>query len=178
MKFLFDLFPILLFFIAYKFGGIYVATAVGIAASVVQIGWLLLRGKKVDVMMWLSLGIIAVFGGATLFFHNETFIKWKPTALYWLFAIGLLVSAYGFKKNVIQTMMGAQFKLPASLWAKLNLSWVLFFIVMGLVNLYVAFTYSLDTWVNFKLFGSTAMMFAFIIAQGLVLNKYIDDKEQ
>lgn len=178
MKFLFDFFPILLFFVAYKFGGIYVATAVGIAASFTQIGWLLLRGKKVEIMMWLSLGIIVVFGGATLIFHNDTFIKWKPTALYWLFALGLLISAYGFKKNVIRTMMGEQLNLPAPLWAKLNLSWVLFFIIMGLVNLYVAYTYNTDTWVNFKLFGSTAMMFAFIIAQGYVLSKYIDDKEK
>ena len=98
MKFLFDLFPILLFFVAYKFGGIYVATAVGIAASFIQIGWLLLRGKKVETMMWLSLGIIVVFGGATLIFHNETFIKWKPTALYWLFSVGLLISAYALRK--------------------------------------------------------------------------------
>jgi intracellular septation protein len=178
MKFLFDFFPILLFFVAYKFGGIYVATAVGIAASFIQIGWLLFRGKKVDTMMWLSLGIIVVFGGATLLFHNETFIKWKPTALYWMFALSLLISAYGFKKNVIRTMMGEQLDLPATLWTKLNLSWVAFFIVMGLVNLYVAFTYSTDVWVNFKLFGSTAMMFAFILAQGYVLSKYIDDKKQ
>lgn len=178
MKFLFDFFPILLFFVAYKFGGIYVATSVGIAASFIQIGWLLFRGKKVDTMMWLSLGIIVVFGGATLLFHNETFIKWKPTALYWMFALGLLISAYGFKKNVIRTMMGEQLDLPATLWTKLNLSWVAFFIFMGLVNLYVAFTYSTDAWVNFKLFGSTAMMFAFILAQGYVLSKYIDDKKQ
>jgi intracellular septation protein len=178
MKFLFDFFPILLFFVAYKFGGIYVATAVGIAASFIQIGWLLFRGKKVDTMMWLSLGIIVAFGGATLLFHNETFIKWKPTALYWMFALGLLISAYGFKKNVIRTMMGEQLDLPAGLWIKLNLSWVAFFIVMGVVNLYVAFTYSTDSWVNFKLFGSTAMMFAFILAQGYVLSKYIDDKKE
>ncbi|MFA5172039.1 MAG: septation protein A [Sulfuriferula sp.] len=178
MKFLFDFFPILLFFVAYKFGGIYVATAVGIAASFIQIGWLLFRGKKIDAMMWLSLGIIVVFGGATLLFHNETFIKWKPTALYWMFALGLLISAHGFNKNVIRTMMGEQLDLPASLWTKLNLSWAAFFIVMGVVNLYVAFTYSTDVWVNFKLFGSTAMMFAFILAQGYVLNKYIDDKKE
>ena len=177
MKYLFDFFPILLFFIAYKFGGIYVATSVGIAASFVQIGWLLLRKKKVDMMMWLSLAIIVVFGGATLIFHDENFIKWKPTVLYWMFALGLLVSAIMFKKNVIRTMMGDKIELPEPVWRSLNLSWVLFFITMGLVNLYVAFTFSTDTWVNFKLFGSTAMMFIFIIGQGIVLNKYVDDKE-
>ncbi|MDR3393048.1 MAG: septation protein A [Sulfuriferula sp.] len=177
MKYLFDFFPILLFFIAYKFGGIYVATGVGIAASLLQIGWLLLRKKKIDTMMWLSLGIIVVFGGATLIFHDETFIKWKPTALYWMFALGLLASSLFFKKNVIRTMMGEQIALPDNVWRNLNLSWVLFFIVMGLVNLYIAYTFSTDTWVNFKLFGSTAMMFIFIIGQGVVLNKYVDDKE-
>ncbi|BBP01029.1 septation protein A [Sulfuriferula nivalis] len=200
MKFLFDFFPILLFFVAYKFGDIiaatevgkaailffhitppypiYVATSVGMIAGLSQIAWLIIRGKKIDTMMWISVGSIMLLGGATLLLHDETFIKWKPTALYWTFALGLLISAYGFKKNVIRTMMGEQLDLPAGLWTKLNLSWVGFFIIMGLVNLYVAFTYSTDAWVNFKLFGSTAMMFAFILAQGYVLSKYIDDKKE
>lgn len=177
MKYLFDFFPIFLFFIAYKFGGIYVATSIGIVASFLQIGWLLWRGKKIDTMMWVSLAIIVIFGGATLIFHDETFIKWKPTVLYWLFAFGLLVSAFIFKKNAIQVMMGEQIKLPATVWRNLNLSWVLFFIIMGIVNLYVAYHYDTDTWVNFKLFGSTAMMFLFILGQGFVLNKYMDNEK-
>ena len=177
MKFLLDLFPILLFFIAFKFGGIYIATGVAIVASIVQISWLLLRGKKIDAMMWLSLAIIVVLGGATLISHNDTFIKWKPTALYWIFALILLVSPLLFKKNLIRTMLAEQITLPDTMWRNLNLSWVLFFIVMGVVNRYVALTYSTDTWVNFKLFGSTAMMFIFIIVQGVVLNKYLDNKK-
>ncbi len=177
MKFLFDLFPILLFFIAYKFGGIYIATAVSIVASIVQIGYLLIRHKKVDMAMWISLGIVIVLGGATLVSHNDTFIKWKPTALYWMFAFALLASPLLFKKNIIRSMLSEQINLPESVWRKLNLSWAIFFIVMGLVNRYVALTYSTDVWVNFKLFGSTAMMFIFIIAQGIVLNKYLDNKK-
>lgn len=177
MKFLFDLFPILLFFIAYKFGGIYIATAVSIVASIVQIGYLLIRHKKVDTAMWISLGIVIVLGGATLVSHDDTFIKWKPTALYWLFAIALLVSPLLFKKNIIRSMLSEQITLPEAVWRKLNLSWAIFFIVMGLVNRYVALTYSTDVWVNFKLFGSTAMMFIFIIGQGIILNKYLDNKK-
>lgn len=177
MKFLFDFFPILLFFIAYKFYGIYVATGVAIVASFVQIGWVLARGRKVDTMMWASLAIIVVFGGATLLLHNETFIKWKPTVLYWLFAVILLGGAWLFNKNIIRSMMGKQMTLPDPVWAKLNLSWAGFFVVMGFANLYVAYNFSTDTWVNFKLFGSTAMMFVFVIAQSLMLSKHMDPKE-
>ena len=173
MKFLFDLLPILLFFVAFKFGGIYIATAVSIIASILQISWLLLRGQKVDTMMWISLAIIVVLGGATLISHNDTFIKWKPTALYWIFALVLLISPVLFKKNIIRSMLADKITLPDSMWRNLNLSWVLFFIVMGVVNRYVALTYSTDTWVNFKLFGSTAMLFIFIIGQGILLNKYL-----
>lgn len=198
MKFLFDFFPILLFFVAYKLGDpiastdigqsvihyfqldppypIYVATSVGMIAGLAQIAWLLIRGKKIDTMMWISVLGIILLGGATLLLHDPVFIKWKPTVLYWTFALSLLISAYPFKKNMIRSMLGEQIILPTELWTKLNLSWILFFTVMGLVNLYVAFNYSEATWVNFKLFGSTAMMFVFILAQGLVLNKYLDEK--
>ncbi len=176
MKFLFDLFPILLFFIAYKFGGIYVATAVSIAASALQVAFLLLRRKKVDMMMWVSLGIILVLGGATLVSHDENFIKWKPTALYWIFASALLLSPIFFKKNIIRSMLAEKIVLPETTWRKLNLSWVAFFIAMGVVNRYVALNYSTYVWVNFKLFGATAMMFTFIVAQSLVLNKFLITK--
>jgi len=178
MKFLFDFFPILLFFIAYKFGGIYVATGVAIAASFAQIGWVMARGKKVETMMWVSLAIIVVFGGATLLLHNETFIKWKPTVLYWLFAAILLGGSWLFNKNIIRSMMDKQVSLPESVWSKLNLSWAGFFIIMGVTNLYVAFNFSTDAWVDFKLFGSTAMMLVFVIAQSLILSKYMVDKDQ
>lgn len=177
MKFLFDFFPILLFFIAYKIYGIYVATAVAIVASIIQIGWVLARGRKVDTMMWVSLAIIVVFGGATLLLQNETFIKWKPTVLYWLFSVILLGSAWLFNKNIIRSMMDKQLTLPDPVWAKLNLSWAGFFMVMGIANLYVAYNFSTDIWVNFKLFGSTAMMLVFVIAQSLMLAKHMDTKE-
>lgn len=177
MKFLFDFFPILLFFIAYKFGGIYVATGVAIAASFVQIGWVMARGKKVEPMMWISLAIIVVFGGATLLLHNETFIKWKPTVLYWLFAAVLLGGSWLFNKNVMRSMMAKQISLPDPVWNKLNLSWAVFFIVMGATNLYVAYSFSTDIWVDFKLFGSTAMMLVFVIAQSLVLAKHMNHEE-
>ena len=177
MKFLFDFFPILLFFIAYKFGGIYVATGVAIAASFVQIGWVMARGKKVEPMMWISLAIIVFFGGATLLLHNETFIKWKPTVLYWLFAVILLGGAWLFKKNFIRVMMEKQVNLPDSVWNNLNLSWSAFFVVMGVANLYVAYNFSTDDWVNFKLFGTTGMMLVFVVVQSFMLSKHIQDEE-
>jgi intracellular septation protein len=177
MKFLFDLFPVILFFIAFKLEGIYVATAVAIAASFGQIGWLWLRGRKIDTMLWVSLAIIVVFGGATLLLHDETFIKWKPTVLYWLFASVLGTSELAFRKNLIRAMLSDQIQLPPAAWRKLNFSWVGFFTGMGFLNLYVAFNYSTDNWVNFKLFGGMGLMLAFVIGQGLFLAKYVEQNE-
>lgn len=177
MKFLFDLFPVILFFIAFKLQGIYVATAVAIAASFAQIGWLWLRGRKIDAMLWVSLAIIVVFGSATLLLHDETFIKWKPTVLYWLFASVLSVSALVFHKNLMRAMLGEKIRLPDPAWSKLNFSWVGFFASMGVLNLYVAFNFPTDTWVNFKLFGGMGLMLAFVIAQSLFLAKYVEQKE-
>jgi len=177
MKFLFDIFPVLLFFVAYKLADIYVATAVAIGATCVQIAWVWFRGRKVETMLWVSLAIIAVFGGATLLLHDETFIKWKPTVLYWLFSASLLVAEWVFGKNLIRTMMGTQVELPDSVWSKLNLSWCLFFSIMGVLNLYVAFNYSTDTWVNFKLFGGTGLMLLFVLGQAVVLAKFVEDKD-
>jgi intracellular septation protein len=178
MKFLFDLFPVILFFIAFKFGGIYVATAVAIAASFVQIGWVWLRHRKVDNMMWVSLGVIVVFGGATLLLHNETFIKWKPTVLYWLFSGSLAISALLFHKNLIRSMMEKQVALPDPVWGRLLASWIAFFAVMGALNLYVAFNYSTDVWVNFKLFGGIGLMLVFIVLQALMMAKYVQEPEK
>jgi intracellular septation protein len=176
MKFLFDIFPVVLFFVAYKLSDIFVATAVAIAATFVQIGWVWVRHRKVEPMLWVSLAIIAVFGGATLALRDETFIKWKPTVLYWLFGLALLVAEHGFKKNLIRAMMGAQIVLPERIWTRLNLSWVGFFVVMGLLNLYVAYNFATDTWVNFKLFGSMGLMLVFILGQAAFLSKYVEDK--
>src|SRR4051812_28033273 len=153
MKLLFDVFPVLLFFIAFKLYGIFAATAVAMGASIGQIGWLWLRGRKIDKMLWVSVAIITVFGGATLLFGNETFIKWKPTVLYWVFATSLIVGAVVFKKNLVRSMMESQMSLPDRIWDRLQASWIGFFLVMGVLNLYVAYNYSTDAWVNFKLFG-------------------------
>ena len=176
MKFLFDMFPVILFFVAFKLYGIYEATAVAIAASFAQIGWVWFRHRKVEPMLWVSLGVIAVFGGATLLLQNETFIKWKPTVLYWLFAAALGVAALAFKKNLIRAMMEKTLTLPEAVWGKLLLSWIVFFAVMGVLNLFVAFYYSTDTWVNFKLFGSMGLMLVFVAGQAIMLGKYVEDK--
>ncbi len=201
-KFLFDLFPVIIFFIAYKLGdanaevtrhllqsvglpqptgvnekpGIYLATFVAIIASVAQIAWVKLRGHKVETMLWVSLGIILVFGGATLWLHDESFIKWKPTVLYWIFA-GAIFGAALFGRNLIRGLMDAQMELPEVAWSRLNLSWGGFFAIMGVVNLWVAFNYSTDDWVNFKLFGSMGLMLVFVIAQGMMLSRYMDKEE-
>ena len=177
MKFLFDLFPIILFFAAFKAFDIYVATGVVIAATMAQIGWVWHRHGKVDTMLWVSLALVVVFGGATLILHDETFIKWKPTILYWLFAVTLVGSAQFFGKNLIRAMLDKQVELPEALWPRLNYAWMSFFAVMGVLNLYVAFNYSTDTWVSFKLFGGMGLMILFIILQGVLLAKYIPEEK-
>ena len=178
MKLLFDLFPILLFFIAFKVQGIYVATAVAIIATVGQIIWSKVKHGKIDTMLWISFAIITVFGGATLILHDETFIKFKPTVLYWLFSGILLISNLLFHKNLMRSMFHEKFALPVHAWNRLNLIWGLFFLVLGLINLYVAFNYSTDAWVNFKLFGFTGLMMVFILGQGVWLSRYIDEKKE
>jgi len=177
MKFLFDIFPVVLFFIAFKVYDIYVATAVAMGATFLQIGWVWLRHRKVDNMLWVSLAVIVVFGGATLLLQDETFIKWKPTVLYWLFAAVLAVAALAFRKNLIRAMMEAQVALPEVVWGKLLASWIAFFAMMGALNLIVAFNFSTDAWVNFKLFGGIGLMLVFIVLQGLMLARHIDDKK-
>ena len=178
MKFLFDLFPVILFFLAFKVYDIFVATAVAIAAAVAQIGWIWFRHRQVDKMMWSNLAIIVIFGGATLVSQDEIFIKWKPTVLYWLIATALLASNLIFRKNLIQAMLEKQIVLPSIIWNKLNLSWVGFFLSMGCINLYVAFSFSVDTWVTFKLFGVTGIMLIFMILQVMMLGKYLKDAPQ
>ena len=175
MKFLFDLLPVIVFFVAFKLADIYVATTTAIVATFLQVGWLKLRRKPVEPMLWASLGLIVVFGGATLLLRDETFIKWKPTVLYWLFGVVLLVSETIFRKNLIRTMLGAQVHLPDPVWTKLNWSWVAFFAFMGAVNLYVAFSFTTDLWVNFKLFGGMGLMLLFVIGQALFLARYVED---
>lgn len=176
MKFLFDIFPVIVFFVAFKVADIYVATGVAIVATFLQVGYLLARKRKVEPMLWVSLVIIVVFGGATLLLHDENFIKWKPTILYWLFAAVLGGGALFFKRNFIRSLLGEQIQMPDEAWAKLNWSWALFFAVMGVLNLWVAFNFSTDAWVNFKLFGGIGLMFLFVLGQGFYLSKYVQEK--
>jgi intracellular septation protein len=202
MKLLFDFLPIFLFFGTFKYaesqkewaarfatdhlgfvvsGGVVgvgeapvlLATVVVIVATLVQVGLLMTRGKKVDLMLWVSLGLVTVLGGATIWFHNETFIKWKPSVLYWVMALGFWVSQAFFRKNLLQLLIGEQLHLPAPVWQRLNIAWISFFALMGLLNLYIAFNFSTDTWVNFKLFGGMGLMLAFTVAQGVYISRHI-----
>lgn len=178
MKFLYDFFPILLFFAAYKLGGIYVATAVAMAAALVQIsyGWFI--KKQVENMHWISAGLILVFGGMTLILHNPLFIMWKPTILNWLFAVVFAVSAFFGTKPLVQRMMEHVLTVPTIIWHRVNWAWVAFFMVSGAVNIYVAYHYSQDTWVNFKLFGLMGMTFVFMILQGIYLARYAENTDE
>ena len=176
MKLLFDVFPVVLFFVAFKLFDIYVATAVAMGATFAQIGWVWLRGRKIDRMLWVSLGVITIFGGATLLLADETFIKWKPTVLYWLFAL-VLLGGMAFGKNFVRSMMEHQVQLPDEAWARLQASWIGFFLFMGGLNLYVAYNYSTDAWVNFKLFGGIGIMIVFVLLQALMLGKHMQDRQ-
>jgi len=173
MKLLLDFFPIILFFVAYKLADVYVATGVAIAATVVQIAWFRFSNGKVEPMQWLSLAIIVIFGGATIYAHDEAFIKWKPSVLYWAMAAVLAAGQLFFRKNLIKSIMGAQLELPDAVWRTVNWSWIAFFTLMGVLNLWVAFSFSTDTWVNFKLFGGIGLMIAFVVAQALYLGRYM-----
>ena len=175
MKFLIDFFPILLFFVAFKVWGVYVATGVAIAATIAQIIYLRIKNGKVEPMQWISLGLIVVFGGATLISHNDTFIKWKPTVLYWVMAAALLGSQWLMGKNLIQKLMSAQVQLPQPVWDKLNYSWAIFFVLMGALNIWVAHQFDLDTWVTFKMFGGLGLMVVFVVAQAMYLSRHIQE---
>ena len=202
MKILFDFLPIMLFFGMFKYaeghkewaaatatewlgfmvaGGVVgqaeapvlLATVVVILATFSQIAWLRLKGQKVDTMLWVSLGLVTVLGGATIYFHSESFIKWKPTVLYWVMGAALLIGQLVFRKNGIKSLMGAQMTLPEATWRVVNFSWVGFFTVMGFLNLWVAFNFDTATWVNFKLFGGLGLMLVFVLAQAVYLNKHL-----
>jgi intracellular septation protein len=173
LKFLFDFFPVILFFVAFKVADIYWATAVAIAATVVQIGYVLARGRKVTGMQWASLVIIGVFGGATLLLRDETFIKWKPTVLYWLAGV-VFLGALAFRQNLVKAVMReGGLELPEPVWTKLAVAWGVFFIFKGSLNLWVAHAFSTEAWVNFKLFGGMGLMLAFVLAQAMWISKYL-----
>ena len=177
MKLFVDFFPIAIFFVAFKVFDIYVATGVAIGATLLQIAYLKKVNGKVEIMQWVSLGVIVIFGGATLILHDNTFIKWKPTVLYWLMGTSLLVSKFVFKRNLMKVFMGEQIELPDHAWVNLLWSWVSFLLFMGTLNLYVAFNYDLDTWVNFKLFGSIGLMVVFAIGQGIYLSCFVSEEQ-
>lgn len=186
MKFLYDLFPLLLFFAAFKLYDIYVATAVAIAASFVQVGLFWFRHRRFETMHVVTLAVIAVFGGMTLLLHDDTFIKWKPTLVYWILSALVLASQWFGSKTVIERMMSSQIVLPATVWKRLNLSWGIFFAVLGAVNIYVAFYYGLDLdaetrqsiWVNFKVFGLLGLTLVFVVAQAFFMAKHVQDKPE
>jgi len=175
MKLLVDFFPIVLFFAAYKLADIYVATLAAIVGAVLQVAYTWLRTRKVETMHLISLVLILVFGGATWFLRDPTFIKWKPTVLNWLFAIVFLGSQFIGRQPVIQRMLSAQIELPAEIWRRLNLAWTAFFIVIGGVNLYVAFHFEESVWVNFKLFGMLGLTVLFVLLQSLYLARHMPD---
>ena len=205
MKFLFDFFPVLMFFVVYKLGGMYpeaslnlaqqwlsglvshgsidakqapvlLATLVAIIATAFQIGYLLFKRKKIDTMLWVSAFFVIFFGGMAIYFNDEVFIKWKPTMIFWSSAAIFGGAQLFFKKNMIREVMGEQFEMPEPVWIKLLLAWVGFFVVSGLLNLAVAFSVKdFATWVNFKTFGMPVIMFVFVISQGLLLSKYMKE---
>ncbi len=173
MKMLVDLFPVILFFVAYKLTDIYVATQVAIGAAVLQVAYLKLRRGRVEPMHWITLGFLVVLGGLTLFLHDPTFLKWKPTIVNWLLGAGFLLSSIFMKRDLLRRMMDQSLTLPDTVWRNLNIAWVVFFFASGAINLFVAYNFSEDTWVNFKLFGFLGLTLLFMIAQGFYLAKYL-----
>jgi intracellular septation protein len=202
MKLLFDFFPVIAFFITLKLTEksaqvaalasqwlsglgltieadllpIMLATLVVILATLLQIVWVKLRHGKVDNMLLVSGILVTVLGGLTLYLHDPAFIKWKPTLLYWVFSFSLLTAEIFWKKNLLKSMMGKEIQLPDAIWKRLNLIWVAFFIAMGFLNLYIAYNFSIDTWASFKLFGSLSLTVLFILAQGMWLQKHIQEE--
>lgn len=206
MKLLFDFLPLIFFFVTFKLaeghkaaaalfatqhfgfmvsGGqvgpeeapVLLATLVVIAATLAQALFLKLRGKKIDLMLWISLTLVVVLGGLTVWFHNETFIKWKPTGLYWAMALTFWGSQALFGKSLIKATLGQEMPLPEEVWRRLNWAWVGFFALMGLLNIWVAYNFSTSTWASFKLFGTVGLMFAFVLAQGFYLSRHLPEEE-
>ena len=171
MKFLYDLLPVILFFISYKIYDIFIATGVAIIATLLQVLYDYIKNKNIDKMLLFNGATITILGGLTIIFQDKTFIMWKPSVLYWLFAAVLFISNYFFNKNLIKLAMGQKIELEDSYWNNLNNAKGLFFIMLGFINLYVAYNYEEDTWVNFKLFGITGILFIYIIFLTIYISK-------
>ena len=185
MKFLYDFFPVVLFFVAYKTYDIFIATGVIIIASLIQVGFSWMKHRKIEKMHIVTLVLVLVLGGATILLHDENFIKWKPTVVNWLFAVVFLGSHFIGKRTIIQRMLDSNISLPSPIWPRLNMLWTGFFIIMGVANLYVAFYFApeltaqerTDLWVDFKLFGMMGLTFVFVILQAVYLARYIQESD-
>jgi intracellular septation protein len=181
MKLLFDFFPLVLFFGAFKLYDIYVATLVAMAASLAQVVFIRIRHQRFETTHLVTLFVILLFGGMTLIFQDDMFIKWKPTIVNWIFAVVVLGSQFIGKRTVLERLLGGQMQMPARIWKKVNVSWGLFFFISGLLNLYVAFYFRThldeaartDFWVNFKVFGLLGLTLAFSIIQMMIVARYI-----
>ncbi|PKF62624.1 septation protein A [Psychromonas sp. psych-6C06] len=179
MKQVLEFIPLIIFFIVYKTADIYAATAaLMIGMTITFIYSYFKNGKKAEKMQIITLGMILIFGTFTLVLHNDAFLKWKVTLVYAVFAIGLLATQYIFKKPAIKQMLGKELDLPDSIWNNLNLAWALFFIVLGVVNTYIAFNLSQEVWVNFKVFGLLAVTIIFTVLSGLYLYKHLPEEGQ
>ena len=206
MKLLLDFLPIILFFATFKIaegradeaaafatehlgalvsGGvvgateapILLATVVVILATLAQVLFLKVRGQKVDTMLWVSLGLVTVMGGATIWFHSETFIKWKPTVLYGVMSLAFLLAPLMAGKNLLRAMLGGQIDLPEFAWQRLNWAWAAFFAFMGVLNIWVAYTFSTSTWATFKAFGGMGLMLVFMVAQGFYMHRHMKPEQ-
>ena len=178
MNQLFEFFPIILFFIAFKLYDIYVATAVVIVATVIQVAYAWFKHRKVETMQWITLALILVMGGATIYLQDEQFIKWKLSIIEWLFGLAFLGSQFIGKKPFVERMMSGSLTLPAMVWKRLNIMWAGFFISVGFINLYVMYNYNTDDWVTFKTFGVPGLMIIFILVQMVFIYKYIPEAEE
>jgi intracellular septation protein len=183
MKALFDFFPLILFFAAFKLYDIYVATAIAIAATFLQVAYVWIKYRRFETTHIITLVVISFFGGLTLFFHNDAFIMWKPSVVNWIFS-AIVLSSVAVNRSVIKTLMGKQLDLPDRIWYRLSIAWGVFFLAMGFLNMYIAFYYQLDLpdevrreiWVNFKVFWMLGLTLLFSVGQMFFIAKYLDPK--
>jgi intracellular septation protein len=169
--------PLVVFYIVWKFADIYWATGSLIIMSALHVLFFIVQRKPVPQKAWIFLGLIAVFGGLTIYLQDDTFLKWKVTIINGIFAAALVISQYVFKKNIIKQFLGEALNLPEKIWSNLNLSWAAFFAFCAILNWYVAFNFEQETWVNFKVFGLTGLMLVFSVSSIFALYKYLPKEE-